>query len=86
MISMNELKCGGGGGLPEALRAQVAPGLRQRFRRLARYADVGRPVGLARLPLASVSTGANGHRRWQFKYGTRSSQWRRSRRSARARL
>ena len=83
---MNELKCGGGGGLPEALRAQVAPGLRQRFRHLARYADVGRPVGLALLPLASVSTGANGHRRWQFKYGTRSSQWKRSRRSARARL
>ena len=79
---MHEPKCGGGGGLPDALRASVAPGLRQRFRRIPWNADVGRPVGLALLPLASVSTGANGHRRWQFRYGTRISQWKRSSRSA----
>ena len=69
-----------GGGLPDALRAQVALGLRPRFRRLARGSDIVRPVGLALLPLASVSSGANRPGRWQFRYGARISQWKRSRR------
>jgi len=48
---MNGSKCGGGEGLPSAIRAQVALGLQQRFRHPARRADVGWPVGLALLAL-----------------------------------